>query len=192
MEDLVEIRWHGRGGQGAKTASNLLATSAMSVGLFFQSFSEYGPERMGAPVQSFTRLSKEPINIHSHIQNPDVVVVLDHTLIDAIDVTSGLPDDGILLVNTPLHPSDIRKKLNTTKFKIFTVDATHIAIETIGRPIPNTPMLGALAAINPIIKLEDLEMDMRKKLGHKFSQKIVEGNVNALNRAYKEVKKENE
>ena len=144
MKDLVEIRWHGRGGQGAKTAALLLADAALASGKYIQAFPEYGPERMGAPVASFNRISTEPIYLHSGVLSPRIVIVLDPTLVDSIDVTEGVPQDGTILVNTEKAPADIKKALGITgSIKVYTVDASKISTETIGRDIPNTPMLGA-------------------------------------------------
>lgn len=190
MKKIIEVRWHGRGGQGAVTASKLLATSALSEDKYIQAFPEYGPERMGAPIQSFTRISDEPIKIHCHVTNPDMVVVLDPTLIGTVDITEGLSEDGIIVVNTSESPAQIRKKLNLKGRKIFTVDASKIALEELGRPLPNTPMIGALIRATGLLKLENVINDIKDKFSGKFSQKIVDGNVNAIKRAYQEVKSE--
>ncbi|MCK4430312.1 MAG: 2-oxoacid:acceptor oxidoreductase family protein, partial [Candidatus Aminicenantes bacterium] len=156
MADLIEVRWHGRGGQGAKTASQLLAGAALDEDMYIQAFSEYGPERMGAPIQSFTRISKEPIMIHCHVTDPEVVVVLDPTLLGTVDVASGLSEEGKLIVNTNKSPSDIRKETGLKGARIYTVDATQIALDCLGRPIPNTPMIGALIKVTELIKIENL------------------------------------
>ena len=190
MTDLIEVRWHGRGGQGAKTASQLLADAALDEDMYIQAFSEYGPERMGAPMQSFTRISKEPITIHCHVTNPEVVVVLDPTLLGTVDVAGGLSEDGTLLVNTRKSPAELRKKLNLKGCKIYTVDATRIALECLGRPIPNTPMTGALIKVTALIKAENLIKGLKKKFGKKFKPEIVEGNIKAVERAHEEVKGE--
>jgi pyruvate ferredoxin oxidoreductase gamma subunit len=192
MGKLTEIRWHGRGGQGAKTAALLFADAALGEGLYIQAFPEYGPERMGAPVQSFDRLSDEPITIHCGVTNPSVVVVLDPTLIGTVDVTQGLPDDGAIIINTSETAKDIRKKLGITKGKVYTVDASTISRETIGREIPNTPMLGALAKVTGLINFERMVEDNRKKLTLKFKNRpeIIEGNIKSIQRAYQEVKGE--
>jgi pyruvate ferredoxin oxidoreductase gamma subunit len=192
MKNLIEIRWHGRGGQGAKTAALLFADAALSEGKYIQAFPEYGPERMGAPVQSFNRLSDTPINIHCGIENPSIVVVLDPTLMDIVEVTKGLPEDGILLINTTETPSQIRKEKNIKGRKIYTVDASGISKETIGRNIPNTPMLGALIKATGLINYERMLEDTRKKLEKKFRSKpeMIDGNINAIKRAYEEVKSE--
>ena len=187
---LTEIRWHARGGQGAVTAAKLLAETALSQGRYFQAFPEYGPERMGAPIQAFTRISSEPIHIRSSIANPEIVVVLDPTLLKAVDVTSGMHTDGILIVNTDDEPKAIRKAMGLKGRTIFTVNATRIAQETIGRPIPNTPMMGALVKATDMMPIENLTDYVRKSFGKKFSEEIIEGNVRAVERAYAEVKAE--
>jgi len=190
MEEMFEIRWHGRGGQGAKTAALLFGDAAVSTGKYIQAFPEYGPERMGAPVASFNRISSKPIRIHSGITNPDVVVVLDVSLIEQVNVLEGLePEKGILIVNTSETPEEIKKKLNFNG-KVYTVDATKISIETIGRDIPNTPMMGALVKVTGLIDINELLQDTRKKLEVKFRHKpeVIEGNLKAIERAYNEVK----
>ncbi|MCM8760245.1 MAG: 2-oxoacid:acceptor oxidoreductase family protein [Candidatus Omnitrophica bacterium] len=191
MEDKVfEIRWHGRGGQGAKTAALLFGDAALSTGKYIQAFPEYGPERMGAPVQSFNRISNEPIRGHSPIESPDVVVVLDVTLVGQVDVTKGLDKEkGTLIVNTPLGAEEIKRNLGYTG-KVCTVDASRIAVETIGKDIPNTPMIGALARVTGLLEIDQLLQDTKKKLEKKFRNRpeIIEGNLKAIKRAYKEVK----
>jgi pyruvate ferredoxin oxidoreductase gamma subunit len=188
---IVEIRWHGRGGQGAKTAALLFADAALSEGKYIQAFPEYGPERMGAPVQSFNRISDEPITLHCGISNPKYVVVLDPTLMSSVDVLAGVPDDGMIIINTSKSPEEIKASLKNKKIKTFTVDASRIAKETIGRDIPNTPMLGAMAAATGLLNFERLLKDIEQKLNKKFASKkeIVAGNLNAVKRAYEEVKK---
>ena len=191
MKELTEIRWHGRGGQGAKTAALLFADAALAQGLYIQAFPEYGPERMGAPVTAFNRLSSKPILLHSGVINPAIVIVLDPTLVESVDVTEGMPDDGVLLINTEKSPADVKKLFNTIgAFKVFTVDASTISKETIGREIPNTPMLGALIKATGILDFKAMIEDMRKKLEKKFKSKpeVIEGNLKAIERAYGEVK----
>jgi len=190
MKKIVEIRWHGRGGQGAVTASKLMATSALAEDKYIQAFPEYGPERMGAPIQSFTRISNMPINIHCHVTNPDMVAVLDPTLIGPVDITEGLTEDGIIIVNTSESPAQIRKILQLKGRKVFTVDANKIALEELGRPMPNTPMIGALIKATKLLKLDNVIDDIKKKFAGKFGQKVIDGNVNAIKRAYREVKSE--
>jgi pyruvate ferredoxin oxidoreductase gamma subunit len=192
MKKMVEIRWHGRGGQGAKTAALLFADSAMSSGKFIQAFPEYGPERMGAPVQSFDRLSDEPITIHCGVTSPDIVAILDPTLIATVDVTAGLSDEGIIIINTPLTPAEIRKEMGISGKKIFTVDASGISKNALGKEIPNTPMLGALIKVSGLLDIENVLDDTRKKLEKKFRTKpeLIEGNIQAIKRAYEEVQGE--
>lgn len=192
MDNSVEIRWHGRGGQGAKTAALLFGEAALSLGKFIQAFPEYGPERMGAPVAAFNRLSDKPITLHCSITNPRIVVVLDPTLMSAVDVTHGLPDDGMLIVNTSLEPKDIRDQIGLEGRKVFTVDASKISKEEIGREIPNTPMLGALVKVSNLLDYDEVIKDTEKKLKKKFASKpeVVKGNVEAIKRAYREVKGE--
>ncbi len=192
MGKLLEIRWHGRGGQGAKTGALLLGEALVNTGKFMQAFPDYGPERMGAPMRAYNRISDEPITIHSGVTSPHVVVVLDATLLGKVDVTEGLSEDGILLVNTAKEPAEIRKKLGLTGRKVYTVDADQISQEAIGRPIPNTPMLGALVKITGVVSYEDLINDTRAKFSEKFRNKpeIVEGNIKAIERAYQEVRGE--
>ncbi len=188
--NLTEIRWHARGGQGAVTAAKLLAETALSQGRYFQAFPEYGPERMGAPILAFTRISNDPIHIRSSITNPDIVVVLDPTLLNTIDVTVGTGDDGVLIINTDDEPAEIRKAMKLKGRKVYTVNATRIAKETIGRPIPNTPMMGALVKVTGLMPLKSLTDYVRKSFGKKFAAEIIEGNVKAVERAYSEVKAE--
>jgi len=190
MEKLIEVRWHGRGGQGAVTASKLLATSALAEGNYIQAFPEYGPERMGAPIQSFTRISETPIKIHCHVTNPSIVVVLDTTLLKAVDITEGLTEDGVLIINTEESAADIIKKLNLKGRKVYTVNASKIAEDTIGRPLPNTPLIGALIKVTGLLTLNNVLTDIEDKFKEKFSSKIVEDNIKAIKRAYQEVKGE--
>jgi pyruvate ferredoxin oxidoreductase gamma subunit len=191
MAKLTEIRWHGRGGQGAKTAALLFGEAVLGQGEYMQAFPEYGPERMGAPVQSYNRISKEPITLHCGVTSPQVVVVLDPTLMGSIDVTHGLPDDGTIIINTNQPASKFRQMLGLKDGqKLYTVDASAIAKETIGRDIPNTPMMGALVRITGLLKFEDMLEDTKHKLEKKFRNKpeVIEGNLKAIQRAYDEVK----
>ena len=193
MAKMLEVRWHGRGGQGAKTAALLFAEAAAAAGKRVQAFPEYGPERMGAPVTSYNRVSDEEITLHSGVTSPDFVVVLDATLIDTGKVTEGIPEDGIIVVNTPQSPAEMAKQLGLgedAKIKVFTVDADTISKETIGRVIPNTPMLGALIRATGVLELEDLLEDTKRKLEKKFRNRpeIIQGNLEAIRRAYQEVK----
>ncbi len=187
MGKFVEIRWHGRGGQGAKTAAMLLAESAIEDGKYGQGFPDYGPERMGAPMQGFNRIADEPIHVHSQIYNPDVVIVLDQTLMSVIDVVKGLKEDGIVIVNTPDSPADVRKKLNLEGRKIYTLNATQIALDTIGRPIPNTVMIGAIIKVTGILNIDTMIHDMEKKFLKKYNQKVADANIAAIKRSAEEV-----
>jgi len=186
---MVEIRWHGRGGQGAKTAALLFADAALSVGKYVQAFPEYGPERMGAPVQSFNRIDDQPILMHCPVKSPSVVVVLDPTLMASINVTAGLGQEGTLIINTGLSVAEIKK---TVKFdgKIFTVDASKISEETIGKRIPNTPMLAALVKVTGMLDFDSMLEDTQKKLAKKFAHRpeVIEGNIQSMKRAAREVK----
>jgi len=187
MAKMIEVRFHGRGGQGAKTAAQLLAETALGGGMYIQAFPEYGPERSGAPMKAFTRISDEPINLHCGVTSPDVVVVIDPTIMETIDVAEGLGDEGILIVNTDKKPEAIRQKANFKKGKVFAVNATQISLDTLGRPMPNTPMLGALVKATGIIEMKDLEENLRKRFMKKIGEKGVKGNIDAIERAYKEV-----
>jgi pyruvate ferredoxin oxidoreductase gamma subunit len=188
MKELLEIRWHGRGGQGAKTAAQFLAEAALDLGKSIQAFPEYGPERAGAPIRTFTRISDSAINIHSPVSNPEIVVVIDPTLLETVDVTEGLGDDGILVVNTPEGPSAIRKKTGFKKGKVATCDATKISLDTLGIPMPNTPMIGALLKVNPVVPVETLEEKVRHKFLKKIGEEKTNANIKAIRRAYEEVK----
>ncbi len=192
MEKLIEVRWHGRGGQGAKTAAMLLAEAAADAGMYIQAFPEYGPERMGAPVLSFNRISSAPIRMRCHVSRPQIVVVLDSTLIGKVDVADGLPEDGIILINTPMSPADMRKYLNLEGKKVYTIDANQISLETIGRPIPNTPMMGALMKVTEILPFDSFMAVTKLQLEEKFRSKpeVIAGNLKAIERAYLEVKGE--
>ncbi len=191
MTKVFEIRWHGRGGQGAKTAALLFGNAVMSTGKYLQAFPEYGPERMGAPVQAFNRLSDSQISLHCGIKEPDIVIILDPTLLESQPVTKGLKAEGTIIVNTLLEPKELREKLNLATQKIFTVDASGISRDLLGRELPNTPMLGALTKVSDIIGLEDLVKYAKKKLEKKFRGKgsgIVEGNLEAIKKAYNNVR----
>jgi pyruvate ferredoxin oxidoreductase gamma subunit len=187
VAQLTEIRWHARGGQGAKTASTFLAEAAIKAGKYSQGFPDYGPERMGAPMRGFTRISDEPVRLHCAIDEPDIVIVLDDTLLDTVDVCVGLAEDGLLVINTAKDPETVRSKISWNGKKMCVVDASAIALDEIGRPIPNTPMLGALIKVAGVISLEVLLDDINVKFSKKFRKQVVEGNLSAINRAYEEV-----
>ncbi len=190
MTDLLEIRWHARGGQGAKTASTLLAESAMGAGKYVQGFPEYGPERMGAPIRAYNRIGDKPITIHSNVLNPDVVMILDPSLIGSVNVSEGLESGGIIIINTALSPEEIKKEIGLDDVKIATLDASRISIDCIGRDIPNTPMMGALLKLVEVIPFDYFIERMKEDLSKKFKgrEQIVEGNILAMRRAFEEVK----
>jgi len=192
MDKIIEVRWHGRGGQGAKTAALLFADSALSLGKYIQAFPEYGPERMGAPVQSFNRLSDQPITVHCGITSPKIAVVLDPTLMATVDVAKGLPKDGSLIVNTSKTPAEIRQEIKLKAAKVYTVDASAIAKDTIGRNIPNTPMLGALVKVSGLLNFNDMVKNTEVKLKKKFAHKpeVIKGNLDAIKVAHDTVRGE--
>ena len=186
---MIEIRWHGRGGQGAKTASLLLADAAFNTGKYIQGFPEYGPERMGAPITAYNRISDNKIRIHSNIYEPDLVVVVDDSLLESVEVTKGLKKDGALLINTEKSVEDIRKVLGRFKGKIYTIDASRISRECLKANFPNTAMLSAVIKITGIMSKEELLKDMEDAFKHKFLRKpeVIEPNMQAIKRAYDEV-----
>lgn len=192
-DNLVEIRWHGRGGQGAKTASLLLADAAFNTGKYIQGFPEYGPERMGAPITAYNRISNKPITIHSNIYYPDFVVVVDDTLLESVDVTSGLKENGGIIINTTKSSEEIKELLKNYNGNIYTLDAKKISINALGKYFPNIPMLAGIVKISNIMTDEQLINDMESSLKHKFAKKpeVIEGNMNALKIALNEVKKIN-
>lgn len=188
MGNTTEIRWHGRGGQGAKTGAFMLAESMIEQGKFAQGFPDYGPERMGAPIRGYNRISDDPIRVHSGVQSPDIVVVLDSTLIATGSITSGLKQESVVIVNSHESPEEIKKQLEISDNRVFTVDATGIALKEMGRPIPNTPMIGALLKVTGLAELDKMSAILTKKFKGKLSEEMVEGNLRALKRAYEEVK----
>jgi pyruvate ferredoxin oxidoreductase gamma subunit len=187
--DMVEIRWHARGGQGAKTAAIFVAEAVLDKGKFGQGFPEYGPERRGAPVRGYTRIAKEPIRLHCSIESPDVVIVLDPTLLDApaAGVAAGTRPETIFLVNTSEKPQEIRRRLGLEGARVHTVDATKIALDCFGRSIPNMPMIGALLAVVDLMSIEELQAALTVRFQKKFSQAVIDGNLEAVARAYKEL-----
>ena len=191
MKDLIEIRWHGRGGQGAKTASLLLADAAFNTGKYIQGFPEYGPERMGAPITAYNRISTNPIRIHSNIYEPDYVVVVDDTLLESVDVTSGLKEDGAIVINTTKDKDYLTNVLHGYKGSIYAIDARKVSLETLGKYFPNTPMLAAIVKVANIMEEKDFLEDMKGSFKHKFAKKpeVIEGNMKALELALKEVQK---
>jgi pyruvate ferredoxin oxidoreductase gamma subunit len=186
---LTEIRWHGRAGQGLVTAGELLAEGALEEGKYFQAFPDYGPERMGAPIKAYTRISSEPIDVHYQILNPEIVVVVNDNVLGAVDVTEGMGKDGVVIVNTTDGPGAIRKRLGLTgsPVKVFTVDATGIAMDTLKRDIPATLMIGAIIRAVGLVDLEHMIGVVRGKLGEKLRGEVVDANLKALRRAYDEV-----
>ena len=190
MSDMIEIRWHGRGGQGAKTASLLLADAAFNTGKYIQGFPEYGPERMGAPITAYNRISSSPIRIHSNIYEPDYVVVVDDTLLESVDVTSGLKEEGAIVINTTKGKDELEKLLKGYKGKVYTIDARKVSMETLGKYFPNPPMLAAIVKVSKIMNEDEFVKDMQGSFKHKFAKKpeVIEGNMKALELALKEVK----
>lgn len=189
MRTLTEIRWHGRGGQGAKTAALLLADVAFNMGKHVQGFPEYGPERMGAPITAYDRISDNPIRVHSNIYEPDFVVVVDDTLLHTVDVTMGLKEDGAILINTLKKKEEIIPLLNGYRGKVFIIDARKVCMETLGKYFPNTPMLAAIVKVSGLMEEDVFLQEMEGSLKHKFAKKpeVLEGNMKALKMAFQEV-----
>lgn len=186
----VEIRWHGRGGQGAKTACLLLADAAFSSGKYVQGFPEYGPERMGAPITAYNRISNERCTVHSNIYEPDYVVVVDETLLEAVDVTHGLRENGAVIINTAKSPEEVRPLLGDFHGKVCTIDARRISEQTLGKNFPNTPMLAAAVKVSGVVEEKQFVSDMKASFQHKFAHKpqVIDGNMAALTRSMNEVK----
>ena len=193
MNDLIEIRWHGRGGQGAKTASLLLADAAFNTGKYIQGFPEYGPERMGAPITAYNRISNNPITIHSNIYEPDFVVVVDDTLLETVPVTAGLKENGGIIINTTKSENEIKDLLKDYKGNIYTLDARKISVDALGKYFPNVPMLAGIVKISGVMTDDELNEDMEGSIKHIIEKKHeeIEGNMNALKVALKEVKQIN-
>ena len=189
MKDMTEIRWHGRGGQGAKTACLLLADAAFTAGKYVQGFPEYGPERMGAPITAYNRISEERCSIHSNIYEPDYVVVVDETLLSAVDVTAGLKKEGAIVINSSKSPAELRPLLKGYEGRVCTIDAGKISEEELGKNFPNTPMLAAIVRVSGVIGEEEFIKDMEGSFKHKFASKpqVIEGNMRALKRSLEEV-----
>ena len=189
MKDIVEIRWHGRGGQGAKTASLLLADAAFNTGKYVQGFPEYGPERMGAPITAYNRISSERSTVHSNNYFPDYVVVVDETLLSAVDVTAGLKKEGAIVINSSKSPAELRPLLKGYEGRVCTIDAGKISEEELGKNFPNTPMLAAIVRVSGVIGEEEFIKDMEGSFKHKFASKpqVIEGNMRALKRSLEEV-----
>lgn len=190
MKDTIEIRWHGRGGQGAKTASLLLADAAFNTGKYIQGFPEYGPERMGAPITAYNRISVNPIKVHSNIYEPDFVVVVDDTLLRPVDVTAGLKKEGALVINTTKSIEELKPLLNGYEGRVYAIDARKVSMEALGKYFPNTPMLAAIVKVTEIMSEDAFVADMEGSFKHKFAKKpeVIEGNMKALSLALQEVK----
>lgn len=186
----IEIRWHGRGGQGTATASSLLADVAFSTGNYVQGFPEYGPERMGAPITAYNRVSPYPIRVHSNIYYPDYVVVVDQTLLECIDVTNGLSEEGAVIVNTDKSPEEVRPMLGGYKGKIFTIDAKAISEKALGRYFPNTPMLASVVKVTHLMEEDVFLNQMEESFKHQFENKpeVIPGNMEALRLALEGVR----
>lgn len=190
MSNITEIRWHGRGGQGAKTASLLLADVAFNTGAFVQGFPEYGPERMGAPITAYNRISSKKIRVHSNIYQPNFVVVVDETLLDNIDVCSGIKEGGAVIINTDKTSESIREKLKGYQGTVYTIDARKVSEATLGKYFPNTPMLAAVVKISDLMTEDTFMEKMQHSFDHKFANKpeVIVGNMKALKMAFSEVR----
>lgn len=182
MSKGIEIRWHGRGGQGAKTAALLLADVAFKTGAHVQGFPEYGPERMGAPITAYNRISMEAIRVHSNIYTPDLVVVVDESLLDSVKVTAGLKEEGAIIINTAKSKDEVLPHLKGYKGNVYTVDARRISVEALGKYFPNSPMLAAAVAVSGVMEREQFINEMQASYQHKFAKKpeVIEGNMKAL------------
>ena len=189
MRKLTEIRWHGRGGQGAKTAALLLADVAFQAGKQVQGFPEYGPERMGAPITAYDRISDSEIRVHSNIYEPDFVAVVDDTLLHSVNVTGGIKDDGAILINTQKSKDEIMPLLGSYAGKVYAIDARKVSLATLGKYFPNTPMLAAMVKISEVMDIDVFLKEMKTSLEHKFARKpeVLEGNMKALTMAIEEV-----
>ena len=183
---LTELRWHGRGGQGAKTAALLLADVCFKTGAYVQGFPEYGPERMGAPITAFNRISNEDIRVHSNIYTPDYVIVVDESLLESVDVTSGLKEEGAIIINTPKTPDEVRPYLKGYKGRVYTLDARKISVAALGKYFPNSPMLAAAVAVSKVMDKDAFISEMRASYEHKFAKKpeVIEGNMKALDMTF--------
>jgi len=193
---LIEIRWHGRGGQGAKTAALLLADAAFAAGLYVQGFPEYGPERMGAPITAYNRLDENVIRVHSNIYKPDMVVVVDESLIGPVDVTAGLKDGGKIIVNSQREPAEVKAAFaelakthgldSDKKAEIYMVDAAGISKRNLGKNLPNTPLLSVAARLAGVMDKDKFFGVMQEAYEEKFAAKpeVIEGNMNALKEAW--------
>ena len=189
MSDLVEIRWHGRGGQGAKTAALLLADVAFKTGKYVQGFPEYGPERMGAPITAYNRISNEEIRVHSNIYHPNFVVVVDEGLLESVDVAKGIKPGGAIIVNSTRTPAEVRNEIRDFDGRVYTIDAKKVSVACLGKYFPNTPMLAATVKVSGVMEKDTFLNEMEASFNHKFASKpeVIEGNMNALKMAFEEV-----
>lgn len=187
MKDTIEIRWHGRGGQGAKTAALLLADVAFQTGKYVQGFPEYGPERMGAPITAYNRISSAPITVHSNIYEPDYVAVVDESLLESIDVTNGLNPEGAIIINSERTGEELKAHLHGYQGAVYAVNAREISMKALGKNYPNSPMLAAVVAVSGVMEREEFLADMRASFQHKFAKKpeVIEGNMLALELAFR-------
>jgi len=186
--ETLEIRWHGRGGQGTVTAAKTLGEAMIETPLYFQAFPEYGPERMGAPVKAYNIISKDKIYTHCPVVNPNLVVIVDSSLIYSENFLEGTDENAKIIFNTEKSPVQIRKELGIVGRKLFTVDANKISLDCLGRVIPNTPMLGAVLKVTGVLELEKFLEHVKHTFQHKkFPEKVILGNINAIRRAYEEV-----
>lgn len=190
MKDVVEFRWHGRGGQGAKTAALLLADVAFKTGKYVQGFPEYGPERMGAPITAYNRIGDNEIRVHSNIYHPNFVVVVDEGLLESVDVAKGIKDGGAVVVNSSRSPEEVRNEIRDFDGKVYTIDAKKVSVSCLGKYFPNTPMLAAAVKISGVMDKDEFLREMEASFMHKFASKpeVIEGNMNALKMAFEEVK----
>lgn len=190
MKDVVEFRWHGRGGQGAKTAALLLADVAFKTGKYVQGFPEYGPERMGAPITAYNRIGDNEIRVHSNIYHPNFVVVVDEGLLESVDVAKGIKDGGVVVVNSSRSPEEVRNEIRDFDGKVYTIDAKKVSVSCLGKYFPNTPMLAAAVKISGVMEKDEFLREMEASFMHKFASKpeVIEGNMNALKMAFEEVK----
>lgn len=188
-DELTEVRWHARGGQGAVTAAKMMAELAVARGKHFQAFPEYGPERSGAPIVAFTRISEEPIQTYAPIEHPNVILVLDETLIGTVDVTEGAPEGAIVIVNTERSPEQVRAQGGLGDAQVMTVAATRLSTDNLGRNLPNVPMIGAVAKAAGLFSLEEVEEHLLESFGKKFPEAVVQGNLRAVRQAFEEVQK---
>ena len=190
MSKAVEIRWHGRGGQGAKTAALLLADVTFNTGKYVQGFPEYGPERMGAPITAYNRIGDEPIRVHSNIYYPDFVVVVDDTLLEAVDVTKGLKKEGAIVINSARSAEELLPYLKGYEGKVYSIDARAVSIEALGKYFPNSPMLASIVKVSGLMEEGKFLEEMENSFKHKFASKpeVVAGNMKALTLALQAVK----